>query len=282
MSIDNIGNRHGIRLLLNGKPLTRRIKVAHLSQQGLSPKEYIEQQMQSFTLINCTVEVSSTNGSSFTNPFTFEYSLQPTQELHNPTEELETGIPLSGHFKGFTYVGYEGLLAKQYEKWYNEETDKCRSLRNELNDTHRELSKLKIEYQLLEQRVELDYSLKELERERVAKTGLNGIMETIERNTFLHGLLEKVVDNLTQPKDKGALSGLPIGNLNDPELQQILPAVISGLTKLVETDREQFGYATLVLDKFFTNETKPQHVYAMINTPPQPPKQLPLRPIDVL
>ena len=175
---------------------------------------------------------------------------------------MPTNIPLSGAFAGMVYTGHEALLAKQFEKWYNEESDKNRKLRIELEDTTRELNKTKNDLQLLEMRKDLEVQKKELQLEKDSKTGLNGLADTIEKNPFLQTLLDKIVDNFTaNPKTDG------LEAINDPEIQQAITDATQQLVQLATGDREHFAYITLASDKLSQDKEMAKYIYNWMNTP---------------
>lgn len=277
MSFQNIPTNGAIRLCSKSDVvLTHRMPVAKLPP-NTSPQEYVNSLLKDRDMQEGMVEVMKKAGNSFISAFKFPYKL--TAENLNYTDNMK-GVPLSGTHDGMIYTGHEGFLAKQYEKWYQEEAEKNRNLRIELDHTQRELNKATNELQLLSIRTELDnkskdidrkYSDKEKEldrereelaRERAAQSGLGGLMETLEKNTFLQGLLEKVVDNFTRAKE--GMGGVP--KVDDPTVQQALTEAMNVLVKLSE-DKEHFSYCTLMLDKAAGNKGMARQVFAWMNTP---------------
>lgn len=275
------------------KPLTKRIKVKELEKQGLSPKQYVHQHMTSRSITNCTIEVSNINGNSFIKPQSFQYSMGSIAKsaLEETITEEQINVPLTKPPQKVSYVNEEGFLAKHYEKWYDEEVDKNRKLRLELEQTLKELYSTKSELHFLSLRTEIENKQKDYERrqkdmerdyewnleklewerekQREAKSGLNGIFETINNNTFLQGLLEKVITNFMdrKPSDSEELNGIP--KVDDPVIQQAFNGIVNGLEKL-STDKEHFGAIALILDKVSIDKETAQKTLAWLNNKPTP------------
>lgn len=254
MKFKHITNGKALRVSVNGTPVTARKQYEEIVSEGNTPEEYVRGILQELGISKCTVEYFKPNGSSYTKEGQFEYtpaSLSPA-----------SGIPLGGAFAGMVYTGHEALLAKQFEKWYNEESDKNRKLRIELEDTTRELNKTKNDLQLLEMRKDLEVQKKELQLEKDSKTGLNGLADTIEKNPFLQTLLDKIVDNFTaSPKTEG------LEAINDPEIQQAITDATQQLVQLATGDREHFAYITLASDKLSQDKEMAKYIYNWMNTP---------------
>ena len=254
MNFNHITIGNAIRVSVNGRAVTARKRCDELQNQGNTPENYVREVLEGLGLTRCTVEIFRPNGNSFIKDSQFDYSLGG--------QNTTAGIPLSGAFSGMVYTGHEALLAKQYEKWYNEESDKNRKLRLELEDTTRELNKTKNDLQLLEMRKDLEVQKKELQLEKESKTGLNGLADTIEKNPFLQTLLDKIVDNFTSTdKTQG------IEAVNDPEIQQAITDATQQLVQLATGDREHFAYITLATDKLTQDKEMAKYIYNWMNTP---------------
>ena len=258
MNFNQITEGNAIRVSVNGRAVTARKRCDELRNEGKTPENYVREVLEGLGLTRCTVEIFRPNGNSFIKDSQFDYSLNhQTGGLNMPTN-----IPLSGAFAGMVYTGHEALLAKQFEKWYNEESDKNRKLRIELEDTTRELNKTKNDLQLLEMRKDLEVQKKELQLEKDSKTGLNGLADTIEKNPFLQTLLDKIVDNFTaNPKTDG------LEAINDPEIQQAITDATQQLVQLATGDREHFAYITLASDKLSQDKEMAKYIYNWMNTP---------------
>jgi len=279
MNFNSIGTKHGIRLLLNGKPLTRRVQEKELLSKGMSAKEYVKREMNTLEIINCTVEVSKVNGTSFINPYIFNYSIQSsTAQLLKKPVEAQSSFHSNRPSEDYTYRSYEGFLAKHYEKWYDEEVEKNRKLRQELDQTRKELNTASNELQLLTRRTDIENKQKDFERERRemewerekergAKSGLNGVMDTLSNNTFLQGLLEKVIDNFMRRND-GGLNGVP--KVNNPEIQKEFTEVVNLLAKVTK-DKGHFSYIALILNKVCSDKMIAQKLFAWLDNPTPPP-----------
>ena len=285
MNFSNVPANGAIRLWLKGEQLTKRIPVKSINT---SPMEYVNNKLKTLPTKGCTVEVLAKAGNSFLSIGKFDYPTRPLSTKNESADDktyTKNPVSPSSQQDRMTYLEYDGVLAKHYEKCYIEEADKCRLLRTELDNTIRELNSTKVELQLTNQRNELDnmlkdierdmelkrkemeYDLKELERERSAQSGLGGLMDTIEKNTFLQGIIEKVIDNFINKKSNG-LNGIP--QVDDPEIQQAIKATVDSLVQLANTDKEHFAYHTLVSDKTVSDKQMAQYIYNWMNTPQEP------------
>ena len=262
MNFNHITIGNAIRVSVNGRAVTARKRCDELQNQGNTPENYVREVLQGLGLTRCTVEIFRPNGNSFIKDSQFDYSLGG--------QNTTAGIPLSGAFSGMVYTGHEALLAKQYEKWYNEESDKNRKLRTELEETTRELNKTKNDLQLLEMRKDLEVQKKELQLEKDSKAGLNGLADTIEKYPFLQGLLTKIVGGMT----KGSEAPEELQTINDPEIQQAITDATQELISLAQNDREHFAYVSLAADKLTADKEMAKYIYNWMNTTatqPQPP-----------
>lgn len=254
MKFKHITFGKALRVSINGKPVTPRKQYEDIVSDGNTPEGYVRNVLEELGISKCTVEYFKPNGTSYIKDGQFEYTLASISST--------AGIPLAGAFSGMVYTGHEALLAKQFEKWYNEESDKNRKLRLELEDTTRELNKTKNDLQLLEMRKDLEVQKKELQLEKESKTGLNGLADTIEKNPFLQTLLDKIVDNFTSTdKTQG------IEAVNDPEIQQAITDATQQLVQLATGDREHFAYITLATDKLTQDKEMAKYIYNWMNTP---------------
>lgn len=266
MNFNQITEGNAIRVSVNGRAVTARKRYDELRNEGKTPENYVREVLEGLGLSRCTVEIFRPNGNSFIKDSQFDYSLSGQVGGQNAT----SGIPLGGAFSGMVYTGHEALLAKQFEKWYNEESDKNRKLRMELDDTTRELNKTKNDLQLLEMRKDLEVQKKEFQLEKDSKTGLNGFADTIEKNPFLQGLLTKIVSGIT----KGSEASEELQTINDPEIQQAITDATQELINLAQNDREHFAYVSLAADKLSADKEMAKYIYNWMNTTatqPQPP-----------
>ncbi len=264
MNFNHIIQGSALRVAVNGRALTICKRYEEITEGGNTPENYVREVLQGMGLSRCTVEVFRSNGNSFKKDSQFEYSLNG----HSHAQRTPSGIPLSGAFEGMVYTGHEALLAKQYEKWYNEEADKNRKLRTELDEATRELNKTKNDLQLLEMRKELEAEQKALVLEKENKKGLSGIADTIEKYPFLQGLLDKIMDNFSSQGKTGGLEGI-----DDPEIQQAVTEATQQLIKLATTDREHFAYVTLAADKLAADKEMAKYIYNWMNTPTEGSQQ---------
>ena len=135
--------------------------------------------MEEKNIDTCLVERYQKNGDTYKKLAEFEYTYQPSED----TEMITKPEPVNGRL----HTGFDGLLLRQYERWYNEEVDKNRLLRTELDQTARELAKCKNELHLFELKKSLEFQQRDFQQERKAKQGLDGIMDTLEKTPFCKG-----------------------------------------------------------------------------------------------
>lgn len=257
MNFQQITENKAFRVSVNGRAVTARKKCSEVRLEGKTPEQYVREVLESLGISRCTVEYFKPNGNSLVKDGQFEYSVSETSQKNSPQQ----GIPLGGAFQGMVYTGHEALLAKQYEKWYNEECDKNRKLRTELEDATRDLNKTRNELQLLEMRKELEAERKELALEKLSKTGLNGLADTIEKYPFLQGLLDKIVDNMSAASKPNELD-----NIEDAEIQQAISEATQQFIKLATQDREHFACVTLAADKLCADKELAKYIYNWMNT----------------
>ncbi|HYG14632.1 MAG TPA: hypothetical protein VEC12_02695 [Bacteroidia bacterium] len=269
MNFSNVPANGAIRLWLKGEQLTKRIPVKSINT---SPMEYVNNKLKTLSAKSCTVEVLAKAGNSFLSIGKFDY---PTGPLSTDNKTYTgSNVLHSSQQDRRTYLEYDGVLAKHYEKLYNEEAEKCRKFRIELDKTTHELTITKSELHFIGERNELENMIKDLEREREhlerernAKGGLGGLMDTIEKNTFLQGLIEKVIDNYFN-KPKEGLNG--ISNIDDPDIKQAITGITNALVKIGAADKEHFGYSSLVIDKINSDKDMAKYLYRWMNTPQEP------------
>lgn len=270
MNITDIGDKHGIRVLLNNKPLTKRVKVKVLSSQGITVKQYVNNAMKAFAISQCTVEVTHVNGSSFKYPSDFDYSLPvATDQLHNGGNETLPDFDKQGVPEEENAIGYNGLLAVHYQKWYDEEVEKNNKLRGELEATRKALNTTKNDLELLTFRTNLEYMRKDIEREREAKSGMNGIVDVLNDNVFLQELLTKIVENITNPNN-GGLNGIP--EPKDPAQQKAFIETINALAKTTGDD-EHFRLSAFIVNKVTADKVFAKQVFDGLEKPSSPPEQ---------
>lgn len=251
MNITEIENKHGIRVLLNNKPLTKRVRVKALEAEGISVKQYLDNIMDAFAISQCRVEVTHVNGSSFKYPSFFDYYLPVATDLlldegNKDIHDLhKSEISEEGN-----RISYDTVLAEHYQKWYDEEVAKNNQLRGELEETRKELNATKNDLELLTLRVNINNMQKDIKREREAKSGLNGIADALEKNVFLQELLAKVVESFTRPHN-GGLNGIP--ELKDSAKQNAFTEAIRALANTTGDD-EHFSLATQLLNKVTTDK----------------------------
>lgn len=271
MNITEIGDKHGIRVLLNNKPLTKRAKVKILASQGITVTQYVEKVLKTFAITQCRIEVTHVNGTSFKYPSFFEYSLPAaTGQLHNRGDEVMPDLHGQDIQEEVNTVGYDDLLAMHYQKWYEEEVEKNKKLRNELETSRKELNTTKNDLELLTFRTNLENMRKDIKREREAKSGLNGIVDALENNVFLQELLTKVVENITK-QNSGGLNGIP--EPKDPATQKAFIETVNALAQITG-EYEHFRLSALIVNKVTADKTIAKQVCAGLETPP-PPQQKP-------
>lgn len=253
MNFNHITQGNAIRVSVNGRAVTARKRYDELVSEGKTPESHVREILEGLGLTRCTVEIFRPNGNSFTKDSQFDYSLHG--HAHPPST-------LSGISPSIASSGHEALLARQYEKWYNEEADKNRKLRKELDETSRELNKAKNDLALVEMRKDLEAQQKELQLEKQAKSGLNGLADTIEKYPFLQGLLDKIVDNMSASGKAESIE-----NIDDPEVQQAVSEATQQLVRLATADREHFAYVTLAADKLTADKEMAKYIYNWMNTP---------------
>lgn len=266
MNFNQISYGKALRVAVNGKPITPRKKYEEILQTGDTPESYVQSILSQLGISKCSVEYFKSNGSSLIKEGQFDYTLSGTPPVTAPA--VTHGVPLSGAFQGLVYTGHEALLAKQYEKWYNEEADKNRKLRIELDEATRELNRVKNDLQLSDMKKEVELQKRDLDLEKASKTGLDGFADTIEKNPYLQTLLDKIVDSFNSG---GKTNG--IETVNDPELQSAITDATNQLVKLATTDREHFAYVGLALDKLASDKEMAKYIYNWMNTPTEGSQQ---------
>jgi hypothetical protein len=265
MNFQQISYGKALRVAVNGKPITPRKKYEEIIQSGQTPESYVQSVLSQLGIGKCSVEYFKANGTSFIKEGQFDYSNNGSATTPAP---ITHGVPLGGAFQGLVYTGHEALLAKQYEKWYNEEADKNRKLRNELDEATRELNRVKNDLQLADMKKEVELQKRELDMEKASKTGLDGFADTIEKNPYLQTLLDKIVDSFNSG---GKTNG--IETVNDPEIQKAITDATHQLVQMATNDREHFAYVALALDKLTQDKEMAKYIYNWMNTPTEGTQQ---------
>ena len=263
MNFQQISYGKALRVAVNGKPITPRKKYEEILQTGDTPESYVQGILSQLGISKCSVEYFKANGSSFIKEGQFDYATNG-----NTSAPISHGVPLGGAFQGLIYTGHEALLAKQYEKWYNEEADKNRKLRTELDEATRELNRVKNDLQLSDMKKEVELQKRELDLEKASKTGLDGFADTIEKNPYLQTLLDKIVDSFNSG---GKTNG--IETVSDPEIQKAITDATNQLVQMATTDREHFAYVALALDKLTQDKEMAKYIYNWMNTPTEGSQQ---------
>lgn len=263
MNFNNITQGKAMRISVNGREITTREPHEDITGKGNTPESYVREVLQDLGLSRCTVEVFRSNGSSFIKEGQFDYTTSG-----NTVAPVTHGVPLGGAFQGLVYTGHEALLAKQYEKWYNEEADKNRKLRTELDEATRELNRVKNDLQLSDMKKEVELQKRELDMEKASKTGLDGFADTIEKNPYLQTLLDKIVDSFNSG---GKTNG--IETVGDPEIQKAITDATNQLVQMATSDREHFAYVALALDKLTQDKEMAKYIYNWMNTPTEGSQQ---------